>query len=32
MRVKRLLGRRTAAIVLMMGVIGVGLTGCFPDR
>ena len=32
MRVKRMLGRRTAAIVLMMGVIGVGLTGCFPDR
>jgi uncharacterized protein YkwD len=32
MRVKRLLGRRTAAIVLTMGVIGVGLTGCFPDR
>jgi uncharacterized protein YkwD len=32
MRVKRLLGRRTAAIVLMMAVIGVGLTGCFPDR
>ena len=32
MSVKRLLGRRTAAIVLTMGVIGVGLTGCFPDR
>jgi uncharacterized protein YkwD len=32
MRVKRLLGRRTAAIVLMMSVIGVGLTGCFADR
>ena len=32
MRVKKMLGRRTAVIVLMMGVIGVGLTGCFPDR
>src|SRR5690349_12406206 len=32
MRVKKMMGRRTAAIVLMMGVIGVGLTGCFPDR
>jgi uncharacterized protein YkwD len=31
MSVKRRLGRRTAAIVLMMGVIGIGLTGCFPD-
>jgi uncharacterized protein YkwD len=31
MRMKRLLGRKTAAIVLM-GVVGLGLTGCFPDR
>ena len=30
MRMKRLLGRKTAAIVLM-GVVGLGLTGCFPD-
>jgi uncharacterized protein YkwD len=30
MRLKRLLGRKTAAIVVM-GVIGLGLTGCFPD-
>jgi uncharacterized protein YkwD len=30
MRVKRLLGRKTAAI-LLMGAVGLGLTGCFPD-
>src|SRR5882757_11040169 len=30
MRMKRLLGRKTAAIVLM-GLVGLGLTGCFPD-
>jgi uncharacterized protein YkwD len=31
MRLKSLLGRKTAAIILM-GVVGLGLTGCFPDR
>jgi uncharacterized protein YkwD len=31
MRLKSLLGRKTAAVVLMMSAIGVGLTGCFPD-
>ena len=30
MRVKNLLGRKTAA-VLLMGAVGLGLTGCFPD-
>jgi uncharacterized protein YkwD len=30
MRLKSLLGRKTAAIVLM-GAVGLGLTGCFPD-
>jgi uncharacterized protein YkwD len=30
MKLKSLLGRKTAAIVLM-GVVGLGLTGCFPD-
>jgi uncharacterized protein YkwD len=30
MRLKRLLGRKTAAIIVM-GVVGLGLTGCFPD-
>lgn len=30
MRVKSLVGRKTAAIVLA-GVVGLGLTGCFPD-
>jgi uncharacterized protein YkwD len=30
MRLKSLVGRKTAAIVLM-GVVGLGLTGCFPD-
>ena len=30
MRVKNLLGRKTAAI-LLMGAVGLGLTGCFPD-
>ena len=31
MQMKRLLGRKTAAVVLM-GVVALGLTGCFPDR
>jgi uncharacterized protein YkwD len=31
MRMKRLLGRKTAAIVLM-GAVAFGLTGCFADR
>jgi uncharacterized protein YkwD len=30
MRVKNLLGRKTAAI-LLMGAVGLGLTGCFPN-
>ncbi len=30
MRLKGLLGRKTAAVVLA-GVVGLGLTGCFPD-
>lgn len=30
MRLKSLLGRKTAAVVLM-GVVGLGLTGCFPN-
>jgi uncharacterized protein YkwD len=30
MRLKSLLGRKTAAVVLM-GAVGLGLTGCFPN-
>ena len=31
MRLKSVVGRKTAAIVLMMAAVGLGLTGCFPD-
>jgi uncharacterized protein YkwD len=31
MRLKSVVGRKTAAIVLLMAVVGLGLTGCFPD-
>jgi|SRR4051812_3263546 uncharacterized protein YkwD len=30
MRVKSFLGRKTAAVVLMMAVVGLGLTACLP--
>jgi uncharacterized protein YkwD len=31
MRLKSVVGRRTAAIALMVTIVGLGLTGCFPD-
>ena len=31
MRLKTLLGRKTVAVAFVVGVVGLGLTGCFPD-